>query len=310
MFDSKFKFSVILCSALLLVSCGGGGGDTTTTLPTANDNNVTPNNNTTTTPVNPNEKVVTQENVDIEDAKIVEESIDGVLGMQTLNVVSDNTSAAMAHYRTSSAIAYQHDCLHGGTLNIDTDYSMDGTNGTSYSYSNCSINDYYTMNGTFTTSTDSTNLHAIAVLQEYITDFTMTMPQGMLTIYADSQFSNIVESGAGVYGQAKVISLFSMHSKMNENETIFKDLTIETEAVLQYNEVRICFKEGAIYSSIAPTANPFLIDNSFDPDCNNRFIVNIVTNEITSGEVHYYIGSHKFRTYAFGGELQTERVTD
>ncbi len=25
MFDSKFKFSVILCSALLLASCGGGG---------------------------------------------------------------------------------------------------------------------------------------------------------------------------------------------------------------------------------------------------------------------------------------------
>ncbi len=166
------------------------------------------------------------------------------------------------------------------------------------------------MNGTFTTSTDSTNLHAIAMVQKYMTDFTMTMPQGMLTIYADSQLSNIVESGAGVYGQAKVISLFSMHFKINENETIFKDLTIETEAVLQHNEARVCFKEGAIYSSMAPTANPFLIDNSFDPDCNNRFIVNIVTNEIVSGEVRYYIGSHKFRTYAFGGELQTERAID
>jgi hypothetical protein len=301
MLSNQLKFSAILCSALLLVSCGGGGSDTSTdtTTPTANDSDST----------SPNQKVLTEENADINDAEVVEDGIESMLTSQTANSLS-NTATTSAKYRQLQAITTSRDCAHGGSMSFETSYSLDGSGSMSSTFTQCSVSDYLTMNGTFTSTTDASNLNAITTVQEYTSDFTITMPEGLLTIYEGSKFNNSVESGAGVYGEAKVTTLFTSHTKFNNNETIFKDFTMESEAVLTYNEVRICLKEGAIYSSMAPTANPFLIDTSFDPNCDYRFIVNVLTNEISSGEVRYYIGSHKFRTYAFGGELQTERVSN
>jgi len=297
MLNSKLKLSVALCSILLLVSCGGGGSDDSSS-----------SSNTTSVPTGstPNTKVVTSDNVDIDDAKIVTESIESIISTQAMGNGDSPISNNSSKYRYTSSVSYN--CTDGGVvdMSITTDeaYKINVTS----NYKSCSSK-YFTMNGSINSITDSSDQNNITIKQTYLTDFTMSSTlYGTNTIYSNSYMDISMDSNA-IFDKG-ITAIYNTHTSNGKNETLTKNLTISTIYHNQYNEVYLCINKGAIYSSVATSANPFVIDETFDPSCDKKFIIDITTNNIKTGSLQYYIGSKIFRTYAFAGKLETCSVSN
>jgi hypothetical protein len=173
----------------------------------------------------------------------------------------------------------------------------------------------FCFNGTIQHTVSIDDLGLSSIVQTYVTDFTINTVDDAVKILQDSSVELRITNGYDTVGlldgDAQLLGIYNFNMMHGDMTTIVKDLTIKS----RYEDIfggrfYTCLNEGAIYTSIAPNANPFLIDESFDANCEKEFVYSLKEEKFLSGRVQFYIGNQKFQTYAdtFDGELHTCRL--
>ncbi|MBN2823732.1 MAG: hypothetical protein JXQ76_00290 [Campylobacterales bacterium] len=271
----------------------------------------TPNDTTNNTPINPNQKVVTGENANIDDAKLVTDSVESIVATQVIDRLNSSANT-QSKYRYASE--YNQECAYGGTINmllsIDDTAGSYGTSSTEVTYVNCHLLEGISMDGKMKHDVSISDLGLQSLVHSYLSDFSLTAEGDTLKIMKDSTIKYDFESGYNSVdvpdGDFLSTAIYNFTMVYNNNTTITRDLAIKNKYEdFMGGKLYTCFSKGALYSSVAPNANPFVIDESYDPTCEKAFIFDTQTFTMLSGSMRFYIGSKKFQTYIEAGEFKT-----
>jgi hypothetical protein len=257
---------------------------------------------------------VTADNADINDAKLVQDTVESLVSTQVVDSL-DTTANTQSKYR----FTYEQDypCAYSGTIHMTTNTdNMAGSYGSSsseLSYSNCYLSQGYSVDGSIKHDLSISTSGQQSLTHTYLSDFTINADGEVMQILQDSKIDFTLANGydtVGVLdGDFQSTAIYNFTMKHNNNTTITKDLTITSKYDnFSTGKLYTCFNKGAIYSSLAPNSNPFVIDESYDPTCDKQFVYDVKSQTMQSGSIQFYIGSKKFQTYISFGEFETCEV--
>jgi len=274
----------------------------------------TPSDTTNNTPTNPNQKVVTQENADINDAKLVTDSVESIVGTQVVDSL-DDVANTQGKYR--AIYEQNHACAYSGDINVvittDDAAGVYGAMSTQLTYNSCYLLETLSVDGIAKQDLSVSDSGVQSLLHTYLSDFTLNADGDILKILQNSTIEFTFENGYDTVdlldGDLVSTALYNFTMVYNNNTTVTKDLTIQNKYEnFMGGKLSTCFSKGALYSSIAPNTNPFVIDESYDPTCDKAFIYDTQTQTMLSGSMRFYIGNKKFQTYIELGEFNTCEV--